>query len=148
MKLFLKIKYDGTAYAGYQVQNNAPTIQEELNKATSDLFGIQCDITGCSRTDAGVHALCFCATVQAHKGDSLITAIPVERIPQALNVRLPADISVYHAEFVPSDFHARYDVKSKTYEYRIYNSPYRDPFEVNSSFHFPRRISDSDLKKK
>lgn len=145
MKLFIKIKYDGTNYAGYQVQNNASTIQQELNKATSDLFGVKCDITGCSRTDAGVHAYCFCATVQEHASEHLSTAIPAERIPQALNVRLPDDISVYCAEFVTTDFHARYSVKSKTYEYRILNSPYRDPFEVNKAYHFTKNICDADL---
>lgn len=145
MKLFLKIKYNGTNYAGYQVQNNAPTIQQELNKATADLFGVKCDITGCSRTDAGVHALCFCATVQEHMSDCLNTNIPAERIAPALNVRLPNDISVYHAEFVSSGFHARYDVKSKTYEYRILNSPHKDPFEVNRAYHFPKYINDSAL---
>lgn len=145
MKLFLKIKYDGTNYAGYQVQNNAPTIQSELNKATSELFGFKCDITGCSRTDAGVHATCFCATVQRHSSDELETGIPIERIAQALNVRLPDDISVFHAEFVPSDFHSRYDVKSKTYEYRILNALYKDPFERNRAFHFSKVIGDDDL---
>lgn len=146
MKLFLKIKYNGTNYAGYQVQNNAPTIQSELNKAASDLFGIKCDITGCSRTDAGVHARCFCATVQEHSCDHLTTNIPVERIPQAFNVRLPADIAVYYAAFVPSDFHARYSVKAKTYEYRILNTPYKDPFEVNKAYHFPKYIDDDALQ--
>lgn len=146
MKLFLKIKYDGTRYAGYQVQNHLPTIQRELNKATADLFGFDCDITGCSRTDAGVHALCFCATVQEHLSDGINTSIPVDRIPQALNVRLPNDISVFYAEFVPMDFHARYGVKSKTYEYRILNSLYNDPFEVNRAYHFSKYITDTELQ--
>ena len=146
MKLFLKIKYDGTNYAGYQVQNNAPTIQSELNKAAMDLFGVRCDITGCSRTDAGVHAHCFCATVQEHSCEDLNTNIPAERIPQALNVRLPDDIAVYHASFVQSDFHARYSVKAKTYEYRILNSPYKDPFEVNKAYHFTKHIDDVALQ--
>ena len=145
MKLFLKIRYDGTAYSGYQVQPNAPTVQSELNKATSDLFGVQCDVTGCSRTDSGVHASCFCATVSAHETDSLETAIPVDRIPQALNVRLPDDIAVFYAEFVPNDFHPRYGVVSKTYEYLILNSKYRDPFLVNRAYHFPRYIDDNAL---
>ena len=112
MKLFLKIKYDGTNYAGYQVQNNAPTIQAELNKALSDLFGCECDVTGCSRTDSGVHAECFCATVQFKDCSHFETQIPCERIPLALNFRLPEDISVYFADFVEEDFHARYSVLS------------------------------------
>jgi len=140
MKLFLKIKFDGTRYAGYQVQNNAPTIQQALNHAVNDLFGHRCDVTGCSRTDAGVHAECFCATVQDHVGPSLNTNIPCERIPQALNVRLPYDISVFHAEFVPDSFHARYDVACKTYEYRILNSKYRDPFFNNKAYHYSKYI--------
>lgn len=145
MKLFIKIKYDGSAYAGYQVQNNAPTIQQELNRSVSDLFGIRCDVTGCSRTDAGVHAKCFCATVQAHGEGGLETNIPVDRIPQALNVRLPEDISVYHAEFVSEDFHARYSVVSKTYEYRILNAKYRDPFLINKAFHYTKPIDENGI---
>lgn len=145
MKLLLKLKYDGTAYAGYQVQSNAPTIQRELNIAAGDLFGTACDVTGCSRTDAGVHAKCFCATVQEHGTNSLESNIPVERIPQALNVRLPADIAVFHAEFVPNEFHARYSVKSKEYEYHILNTKYRDPFFSNKAFHYPAHIDNASL---
>ena len=145
MKLFIKIKYDGSAYAGYQVQNNAPTIQNELNKATADLFGVKCDVTGCSRTDAGVHAKCFCATVQKHGENVLNTTIPAERIPQALNVRLPEDISVYYAEFVSDDFHARYSVVSKTYEYRILNAKHRDPFLVKKSFLYAKYIDEEGI---
>lgn len=145
MKLFLKIKYDGTAYAGYQVQNNAPTVQKVLNDAVCDLFGYECDVTGCSRTDAGVHALCFCATVQKHGESSLETTIPCERIPYALNIRLPDDIAVFYSSWVNDDFHARYSVISKTYEYRINNSRFKDPFTVNKAYHYPKPISDSDI---
>lgn len=147
MKLFIKVKYDGTRYAGYQVQNNALTIQEVLNKAVADLFGFNCDVTGCSRTDAGVHALCFCATVQKHGEESLSTSIPCEKIPYALNFRLPDDISVYYAGWVDDDFHARYSVKSKTYEYRIYNGTFKDPFTTHRAYHFPKLLSDSDIRR-
>lgn len=145
MKLFLKIKYDGTAYAGYQVQNNAPTVQKALNDAVSDLFGYDCDVTGCSRTDAGVHALCFCATVQKHGESSLETTIPCEKIPYALNIRLPDDISVFHSSWVSEDFHARYSVTSKTYEYRINNSRFRNPFLLNKAYHYPKPVTDSEI---
>lgn len=145
MKLFVKIKYDGTNYAGYQVQNNALTVQAVLNKAFADLFGFECDITGCSRTDSGVHALCFCATVQKKGEDSLTTSIPCEKIPLALNFRLPDDVSVFHASWVESDFHARYSVVSKTYEYHIINSPYKDPFYLNKAFQYSKILSDTDI---
>jgi tRNA pseudouridine38-40 synthase len=146
MKLFIKIRYDGTRYAGYQVQNNALTIQEVLNKALADLFGFECDLTGCSRTDAGVHALCFCATVQKRGESSLQTNIPCEKIPFALNFRLPDDISVFYAKWVDDDFHARYSVRSKTYEYHILNTPFKDPFQVNRAYHYPKFLSDDDIK--
>ncbi len=145
MKLLLKIKYDGTAYAGYQVQKNAPTVQEKLNDAVESLFGCKCDITGCSRTDSGVHALCFCATVEKHGCDYLETSIPLEKIPFALNVRLPDDIAVCDAVYVPSDFHARYAVVSKAYEYRILNTPHRDPFANSRAYHYPKPIDDVRL---
>ena len=146
MKLFLKIKYDGTNYAGYQVQDNAPTIQAKLNDATRDLFGRDCDVTGCSRTDSGVHAKCFCATVQFKGCSFLETDIPCEKIPFALNFRLPDDISVFHAEMVDDDFHARYSVVSKTYEYRILNSNHRDPFLKSRAYHLPKLISDRGIE--
>ena len=150
MKLFLKIKYDGSNYAGYQVQDNAPTIQAALNSAMRDLFGCDCDVTGCSRTDSGVHAKCFCATVQFKGTTSFETKIPCTRIPLALNFRLPDDISVFHAEMVEDSFHARYSVVSKTYEYHILNSPYRDPFLEKRAYHITKVISDEgidDMKK-
>lgn len=146
MKLFLKIRYDGTAYAGYQVQNNAPTVQKTLNEALYDLFGFECDLTGCSRTDAGVHALCFCATVQKRGCQYFETSIPCDRIPQALNIRLPNDIVVYHASMVDDSFHARYSVASKTYEYRINNSPYRDPFSINKAFFYQKHIDQRGIE--
>ena len=146
MKLFLKIKYDGTNYAGYQVQNNAPTIQAELNKALCDLFGCECDVTGCSRTDSGVHAECFCATVQFKDCSHFETQIPCERIPLALNFRLPEDISVFFADFVEEDFHARYSVLSKTYEYKIWNSYFRNPFLKNKAYHLSKPISKDGLE--
>lgn len=141
MKIFLKLKYDGSAYGGYQVQKNCPTVQKMLNEATASLFGFECDITGCSRTDAGVHAECFCATVSKKGGSGLITSIPVEKIPFALNVRLPDDIAVFSAEWVDDSFHARYGVKEKTYVYKIYNASARDPFLRNKVWHIPKPFS-------
>lgn len=146
MKLFLKISYLGTGYCGYQVQPNGVSIQQRLNEATRQLFGFDCDIVGCSRTDSGVHANEFCATVCKKGRESLPTSIPVERIPLALSAHLPEDICVFYAEMVADDFHARYDVVEKEYLYRIYNRSVRSPFEEGRSFHVPGLIDDQGLK--
>ncbi len=145
MKILIKIKYLGSAYCGYQVQPNAPSIQQKLNEATLAVFGYDCDIVGCSRTDSGVHANEFCATVAKKGTETLETAIPISRIPLALTAHLPDDISVFAAEWVSKEFHARYDVKEKEYLYRICNSAVRDPFEEGRSCRLPKRIDDEAL---
>ncbi len=145
MKLFLRLSYLGTAYNGYQVQGDQPTVQRELTRACTELFGERCDIVGCSRTDSGVHANMFCVTVAKRGTDELHTSIPAFRIPLALNAHLPEDISVWDACWVSGDFHPRYDVKYKEYVYRIYNSPTRSPFERDRAWHYPKRIDDQAL---
>ena len=137
MKLLLTLSYLGTDFCGYQVQNNARTVQGELNAAAKALFGTECDITGCSRTDSGVHANCFCATVTERGLGGLETRIDVSRIPMAMNAHLPSDISVLSAKFVENDFHPRYDVQYKEYVYRICNTPVRNPFEEGRAWHIP-----------
>ncbi|MBQ8431944.1 MAG: tRNA pseudouridine(38-40) synthase TruA [Clostridia bacterium] len=142
----IKISYLGTNYCGYQVQPNGISIQQKLNEATKALFGYPCDIVGCSRTDSGVHANEFCATV-AEKGKAgLETTIPVERIPFALSAHLPEDICVFDACWVPDRFHARYDVREKEYVYRFYNRSIRNPLEEGRAFHVPKRIDGEQLQ--
>jgi tRNA pseudouridine38-40 synthase len=140
MKLLIKISYLGTAYCGYQVQPNGVSIQQKLNEAAYAVFGFDCDIVGCSRTDSGVHANEFCATVAKKGTEELITAIPTARIPLALCAHLPEDICVFDARWVGEGFHARYDVLEKEYVYRIHNSPVRSPFENGRSARVPHRI--------
>ena len=102
------------------MQTNGVSVQQKLNEAAELLFGYPCDIVGCSRTDSGVHANEFCATV-SKKGEAFLsTAIPVEKIPFALSAHLPPDICVFDAREVADDFHARYDVKEKEYLYRTW----------------------------
>ena len=141
-KLLLTIAYDGTHYCGYQVQPNGVTVQEMLNKAAEALFGYACDVVGCSRTDSGVHARAFCATISKKGEDLLHTSIPAHRVPRAMNAHLPSDIAVLDAREVPSDFHARYGVQSKEYEYVIYNGRERNPFYEERAWHIPTPISD------
>jgi len=147
LKLFVKISYRGTNYAGYQIQKNAPTVQKAMNDAALSLFGYECDIVGCSRTDSGVHANEFCAVISAKGTDCLNTAIDPKNIPLALGAHLPDDISVREAKWVDSEFHPRYDVKYKEYVYRVWNRPEKNPFIPDMCYHYHKPISDLTLKK-
>ena len=138
MKLLIKFRFVGTAYNGYQVQpDGIPTVQRALNVATRELFGYDCDVMGCSRTDAGVHAKTFCAAVSKKGATDLPTGVPVDKMARALCTYLPPDIAVTDACWVPDDFHPRYDVVAKEYEYRYLACPLRDPFEAERSWHIP-----------
>lgn len=145
MKILLKISYLGTNYCGYQVQPNGVSIQQKLNEAARATFGFDCDIVGCSRTDSGVHANAFRATVAKKGCKELPTAIPAERIPYAMSANLPADICVFGAEWVSDDFHARYAVVEKAYLYRMYNRAIRSPFEEDRAAHIPKHLDDDAI---
>lgn len=129
MKLLLRIAYDGKNYCGFQKQQNGVSIQEVLTEALSRTVGMPCSVTGCSRTDAGVHAYGFCATVEPRdkSGDAVIT-VPPEKIHRAARRYLPEDISITGACMVPDDFHPRYSVIGKTYVYHFSDRPWHDPF--------------------
>ncbi|MBO7341891.1 MAG: tRNA pseudouridine synthase A, partial [Clostridia bacterium] len=100
---------------------------------------------GCSRTDSGVHARAFCATISKKGEEYLDTGIPAHRVPRAMNAHLPSDIAVLAAREVPVDFHARYGVLSKEYEYVIYNGRERNPFFEHRAWHIPTPIDDAAL---
>ncbi len=142
MKILLKIQYIGTAYCGFQCQKNAVAVQNVLTDAAKRVFGVPCLVTGSSRTDAGVHALGFCATVETGEG---AFSIPVERLHRAFSQVLPDDISVIDAALVCDDFHPRYSAKGKNYIYRIWDSPVSNPFERGRSMFYPRRIDGERL---
>jgi tRNA pseudouridine38-40 synthase len=147
MKLLLKISFLGTNYCGYQVQPDKPTVQRELNEAASRIFGFDCDIVGCSRTDSGVHANEFFICV-SKKGDNEIDCtIPMKNVPLAFNSVLPDDISVLEARMVENDFHPRYDVKHKEYIYKIWNNPIKNPFYADRAYHVPQLYSDETVEK-
>ena len=147
MKILLYIAFLGTNYCGYQIQPNGVTVQQKLNEATKALFGFDCDIVGCSRTDSGVHANCFCAAVSKKGTKELITSIPVGKIPLAIANYLPPDISVFKAVEVDSDFHPRYDVKYKEYVYRIWTRQEKDPFMFDRTWGYSKRIDDASLER-
>ena len=122
----ITIEYDGTDYAGWQQQKDAPSIQEELQKAAFKFLAEDVVITGAGRTDAGVHAL-----GQVAHFDTVKTLEPF-KLCQAFNAHLrPQPISVLNAEIVPDDFHARFDAKKRFYVYKILNRRSRPALEVN-----------------
>ena len=148
MKIFLTLSYIGKDFCGYQVQPQKITVQGELNRAASELFGFECDVTGCSRTDSGVHANMFCACITKKGEADIETHIDEKKLPGALNAHLPFDIAVKSAKWVDGDFHPRYDVKYKEYVYRICNSSVRDPFEEGRAWHIPSPVlTDGDIER-
>lgn len=139
LKCKLIVAYDGTEYSGWQVQTNAPTVQKAVQDAVESLFGKRYSVTGCSRTDSGVHAKAFCCAVD-FKDDNV--SIPVDKIPIVMNRYLPVDVSVLNAEFKDDSFHPRYDVVYKEYEYLIWNSPIRNVFLNNRAFCYPKTLDE------
>ena len=127
----LRLMYDGSRYHGWQVQKTEITVAETMEKALSKLCGHPVKVTGCGRTDAGVHAVCYCANF---KTDS---KIPADRLPLAINSLLPNDISVIRAVDAPEDFNAILSCIKKEYTYKIYNSRIRDPFYHNRAYFYP-----------
>ena len=133
----LKLTYVGTAYHGWQMQKNAATVQETLEVALSSVVGHPVKCVGAGRTDAGVHARVYIANFHTN------SAIPCERLPLAVNTRLPEDIVVTKATEVPGQFNAIGSCIQKEYTYQIYNSRIRDPFYVNRVWFYPKRLDES-----
>lgn len=137
----LIIQYDGTAYHGWQTQKNAPTVQETLRDAISRIIGVKPQLTGSSRTDAGVHAKRFCCNFKTDFN------LPCDKLPKAINTYLPKDIVCLEAEDCDADFDARFSAKGKCYSYYILNSKLPDAFLRDYSWHFPYKIDIENMKK-
>lgn len=120
--LLLTLRFNGAAYCGWQVQKNGVSVQQTLQDAIETVFGRREAVTGCSRTDSGVHANMYCCNFRTEK------PLDCGRMVFALNANLPDDIAVTDCREVPETFHARYSCRSKEYIYRILNSRVRDPF--------------------
>ena len=127
----LLIAYDGTDFHGWQRQSNALTVQECLESAIERILGERAQVWGSGRTDAGVHAL---NQVANFKTDC---PIPCENLVKALNDALPPTVRVKDSHEVSAKFHARYDVCSKTYRYRILQAPVCPPFLWRFVWHYP-----------
>ena len=128
--LLLKLAYDGTRYHGWQIQENAVTVQQVFQEALCKVTGRQEDLKACSRTDTGVHAREFCVSLKTE------SPIPEERLVAALNHYLPQDMAVRSCQRMGEDFHARYSCKGKEYCYEIWNHPVREPFLAGRALHY------------
>ena len=136
----LKLRYDGSAYHGWQVQKFDVSVAATVEKALSKVCGHPVRVTGCGRTDAGVHALNYCANFRTE------SRIPVDRLPLAVNTRLPDDIAVLAAIEVPDDFNAILSCVKKEYVYRIMNTRIRDPFLQKRVCFYPAPLDIERMK--
>ena len=137
----LTLMYDGTNYHGWQVQKRDVTVAETLEKALALVVCHPVKCTGAGRTDAGVHAETYVANFRT------TSTIPCDRLPLAVNTRLPGDIVVVKATEVPEDFNAIGSCIQKEYTYRIYNSRIRNAFLVNRVWFYPKHLDETVMQK-
>ncbi len=137
----LKLRYDGSRYHGWQVQKEDVSVCQTVQEALSKICEHPVKLTGCGRTDAGVHAMNYCANFRTD------CRIPTDRIALAANSRLPDDIAVLDAIEVPDDFNAISSCIKKEYIYKIHNSNIRDPFLVKRACFYPQFL-DIELMKR
>ncbi|AAC06908.1 tRNA pseudouridine(38-40) synthase TruA [Aquifex aeolicus] len=136
----LRLAFVGTNFYGWQVQPNLRTVQGEIQKALSQILCEDVKVTGCCRTDSGVHALDYIANFKTQKD------FPEEKLLKALNGILPKDVGVYAVKKVSEEFNARYSVKGKVYLYKIWNSEVRNPFLYPFSWQVKREINTEVLR--
>lgn len=130
--LKVMMAYRGTCYHGFQRQDNALTVQEVVERAVSSVLAEPVKISGCSRTDTGVHANSYCFSVKTN------SCIPCLNFVRGVNGRLPDDISILCCEEAEEDFHARFSCKGKEYVYLIHCSESKDPFSKDLKLHYRR----------
>lgn len=129
------VEYDGSRYCGFQLQPNQDTIEQRLNTALSQLFDEDISIIACSRTDSGVHAFGLVFHFDTDK-----SSFPIERLPLAIARELPFDIVIKSAIWVSDDFHARYSVIGKSYQYRILRGTINSAFEHNRAYLYKHTV--------
>ncbi|MEO6404612.1 MAG: tRNA pseudouridine(38-40) synthase TruA [Ferruginibacter sp.] len=134
-RFFIELFYKGTHYAGFQVQDNANTIQAEVEKALEIYFKNKFSLTGSSRTDAGVHAFqnYFHIDMEGLPNDDILA-----RAVYHINAILPPDIVIRRIFQVEGDLHCRFSAVSRTYEYKIYQ--HKNPFLADTAYFFPLRL--------
>jgi tRNA pseudouridine38-40 synthase len=133
----LTIAYDGTAYAGWQVQKTGLGVQQKVEEALARVFPGVGRIHSSSRTDTGVHALGMVAHVDIPKARF---RMPLAKLALALNAHLPEDIRVVEARRARPEFHARFDARGKQYRYFVWNHPAMNPLLRGQAWHVPHQL--------
>jgi tRNA pseudouridine38-40 synthase len=136
----ITIEYDGSAYHGWQRQSSERTIQGEIENALKTMTGNSVAVTGSGRTDAGVHALNQTANFRC------AASLTPEVFLKGLNSLLPEDIVISSCKIVPEKFHARYDVKSKVYHYRILNRTLPAAISRQYAWHIRKKLNLSAMQ--
>ena len=140
-RIALTCEYDGTDFVGYQIQDNGRSVQQVINEALSKLYKEDIKVTGCSRTDAGVHA-------RGHVCSADVPFfIPEDKIPLAVNALLPGDVAVKAARYVADNFNARFDTLGKRYVYRIYSAPTRSPMNSRYAYYTSYELDVEKMQK-
>ncbi len=139
-RILLNIQYDGTNYAGWQRQENANSVQAEIENALLMAEKNHITVIGASRTDSGVHASGQCAHFDTE------SRIPTDKYPFVFNSILPHDIRVISSQEVPENFHARFSAQAKKYIYRIDNSRHGSALKYRYCYHFPLPLDDTVMQ--
>ena len=135
----LVLSFDGAFFSGWQRQKNAVSVQQTIEDALGAILQKPLAVTGCGRTDAGVHAIAYVCNFRA------LTDLPPLDIRNALNAHLPESIRIHRAQIARPEFHARYDARSKIYRYLVSSS--RSPFLKNRAFCVPGKLDLADMKR-
>jgi tRNA pseudouridine38-40 synthase len=139
MRLFLEVAYDGAAYHGWQVQNNALSVQEVLENALRTILGQECPTVCSGRTDTGVH----CRSQMVHFDYQ--GSLPLELMQRKLNGYLPKDIAIRSIRPVVADAHARFSATFRAYEYLITTA--KNPFLRDFAYFLPRQLDFENMER-
>jgi tRNA pseudouridine38-40 synthase len=136
-RILLTLRFDGGGFYGWQAQSGGNTIQQTVQDAVQSVFNERLGVSGCGRTDSGVHAYGYCCHLDIKKD------FPIERLANAINkyfIAKDLKISVINVKEVDGEFHSRYYIKSKEYIYKIQNNKYRDPFYMGRAMYYHKPL--------
>ena len=145
-RVLLTLRFDGSGFYGWQAQAGGNTVQQTVQDAVQSVLGERLGVTGCGRTDSGVHALGYCCHIDMREDCRNLSC---ERLLFALNRYFASrgiKIAVTDIREVESDFHARYYIRTKEYIYRIQNAKYKDPFYFKRALYYHKPLNPEKMR--